>query len=521
MSSSKSVDLGLKLPKLSLKELAVSTAGYLIMAGVVNPKTGRAYGLNKNDEVDIMGPSIEEGTELGMQALRAVALNKDSLINSRGMVHRVTKSQVDLERYSDRTLQNLACRAQQLANEWGVDETIRRLSLKDGPLKPFKLNPLKPTKGRTLQEKVDDFIKRYKNGAKDLNKKDLQNMLDELHGLIGSGYIPYKKGYSSLLALQRSGRAQCVVFSVLGNIILKRVGLKPKYVCSMDHVYLKVKSCYYDGSDESNPTKKSTNPLIEVLPSIGEEHSAGDSYRSALSHAGRFKEAGYCSFQYLRLSPKSAIAHSRYAIELINMKRLEEAKPFYFRALKINPNNPRTCYNYGWLAGELKMFKEAEKYYRRVIKIKADHVGALGNLAEILVARNKLKDALVNCLRALEIDPNHTYTYCYKANALYLKGEIKEAKAAFKKAKETFNNLNRENAKDFEESHAELANILKKPGTIKQADFLRFLSKSLAEVNKMRRGVNKELPTSKKLPLVDTGEVKLELAKTSKSDKES
>jgi tetratricopeptide (TPR) repeat protein len=358
------------LPPPSLGQQAIVVGGYLMMAGAVDPDTAKPYGINKAGKVDLLGAEPGVVMQLGGQAMAVVALNNFFGIE---MPHRTPEgltNLVDIQHDNGNTTKNvdlapLTYNAQAIATSWGVDRAIDKLSEEGSPLSLS-------SDGKTLRQRVDEFADKHRPNGKEwsrvFTKHPIDKVLEELHSILGERppmgegpqIIPYEKKSKTLLHLQESGSAQCVVFSTLGVTVMEKLGIEASYAYSPGHQYVAVNGSFYDGACNKPIESPHPNTLVAEQP-LAVNPSYHNNYANLLGETGRFEEAEAHHQKALRLNPKNPSYHNNYANLLGETGRFEEAEAHHQKALRLNPKNPSYHNNYAILlaiAGRIEQARE-------------------------------------------------------------------------------------------------------------------------------------------------------------------
>ena len=113
----------------------------------------------------------------------------------------------------------------------------------------------------------------------------------------------------------------------------------------------------------------------------------------------------------LEANPKYAIAHSYYAILLIELDRKQEAEEHLEKALEANPKYAEAHSNYANLLKDSDRKQEAEKHYKKAIELDPKNAPAHYNYANMLKKLDKRKEAEEHYKKSLEAEPNHGQTH--------------------------------------------------------------------------------------------------------------
>ena len=358
------------LPPPSLGQQAIVVGGYLMMAGAVDPDTAKPYGINKAGEVDLLGAEPGVVMQLGGQAMAVMALNNFFGIE---MPHRTPEgltNLVDIQHDNGNTTKNvdlapLTYNAQAIATSWGVDRAIDKLSEEGSPLS-LSLD------GKTLRQRVDEFADKHRPKRKKWSRiftkrPKTDKVLKELHSILGSGEgpqaIPYEEESETLLHLQESGSAQCVVFSTLGATVMGKLGIEAiSYVYSPGHQYVAVNGSFYDGACNEPIESPYPNTLVAEQP-LAVNPSLHYNYAILLKETDRFEEAEAHYQEALRLDPKNPSFHNNYAILLQKTDRFGEAEAHYQEALRLDPKNPSFHNNYAILLAITVRIEQAQEEF--------------------------------------------------------------------------------------------------------------------------------------------------------------
>ncbi|RMG00757.1 MAG: tetratricopeptide repeat protein [Nitrospirae bacterium] len=145
----------------------------------------------------------------------------------------------------------------------------------------------------------------------------------------------------------------------------------------------------------------------------------------------------------VRKSPMKARPHNNLALAYIKVGMLDRALQQYNVSLRLRPDHPLTLYNLGNVYLKKGDIDRAATIYKRAILLDPKYVEPRFNLAVVYKKKGMIDEAIREYREILERIPDSirtkniiAQTHYNLANALLMKGERKEAKLHYIKAKQ-------------------------------------------------------------------------------------
>lgn len=170
---------------------------------------------------------------------------------------------------------------------------------------------------------------------------------------------------------------------------------------------------------------------LEINPGYAKAHNnLGNAYIAQ----ERYDDAIASYERALAFEPAYALAqHVNLGNALREKKRFDESISHYRQALEIAPDSVEALNNLGNALRDQGKLEEAIECYHRAQEIDSEYPWAFSNLGILQTQQGDFDSAIENAKRAIAIDPDCIDFHTTLANALFTKGECKEALKEYNK----------------------------------------------------------------------------------------
>src|SRR4030095_4077803 len=154
-------------------------------------------------------------------------------------------------------------------------------------------------------------------------------------------------------------------------------------------------------------------------------------YGSALQKQSKLEEATEQKNVAWEFSPKDAKAHPSLAVALTGQAKFDAAVPHVETALRLEPNNADFHLVYATLLQRIGRNDEAAFHFEAATRLKPDSVEAHYSYAGLLASTGKNDEYISELRTVLRLKPNYPYAELRLADALFAKGNLKEAEGHY------------------------------------------------------------------------------------------
>jgi tetratricopeptide (TPR) repeat protein len=165
--------------------------------------------------------------------------------------------------------------------------------------------------------------------------------------------------------------------------------------------------------------------FTRVLAVNGDSAFAQNGLASALSDAGRGREAIPHYEEVLRLLPDTGLVHYKLGIEFANIDDLKQAAEQFSKALKLNPHDETLYNNLGVVLAREGQLERAIEQFKAAIQCNPTYPKSFLNYARALEKEGQFGLAITNYNLALERDPNSPETLNGLAHLLVTSAQSK------------------------------------------------------------------------------------------------
>src|SRR5215471_10297849 len=157
-------------------------------------------------------------------------------------------------------------------------------------------------------------------------------------------------------------------------------------------------------------------------------------YGSALQKQGKLEEAIEQYNMALQFNPKDAKAHTSLAVALTGQAKFDAAVPHMETALRLEPNNADFHLVYATLLQRIGRNDEAALHFEAATRLKPDSAEAHYSYAAFLAGVGKNDEYISELRRVLQLRPDYPYAEQRLADALFARGNLKEAEGHYRAA---------------------------------------------------------------------------------------